>query len=476
MAQTKEAPMPEVDVAVIGGGIAGLVAAMRLKGRRCAVLEAADRPGGRIHSTSGARGPINLGAHMVPAAESLIGSMVADLGLAARPVPQHLFGLRYGGQLHLGTSDALLPFLLPLSLRERAALIRMGLSLRTGARRSLSATRHRVGETASDRVARALAFEDDRTLADYIGPLPPRLDGLLAALTERNGADPAVMTAGHGLRSFANVWARSAPGTNLIGGTSKLPLALADQLGAALCTMHRVSRIEAIPGRQGPVARITYSDGRSGRSGTLTARVCIIATPAPVAADLVADWPADTLSALRQIRYGPFLSLGLTLSEGEQLAWNSTYAIATPGLSFSVLFNHDAMRAIDDPAVRGHSIMLFRGASGAEREMQEADATIVERWLTDLERAFPGLRRRVTDARLMRWALGAPFAAPGRAAMQAALERTPPPFILAGDYMEAPNMEAAAQSGARAATLAEEWLDALAIGADGRTALINQRL
>ena len=60
--------------------------------------------------------------------------------------------------------------------------------------------------------ARQLAFEDERTLADAIGPLPERVDLLFRGLTERNGADPADMSAGHGLRSFANVWAKTAPG------------------------------------------------------------------------------------------------------------------------------------------------------------------------------------------------------------------------------------------------------------------------
>ena len=52
------------DVIVVGAGIAGLAAAWDLRDLDVVVLEATDRPGGRIRSHE--RGPIwlNLGAHV----------------------------------------------------------------------------------------------------------------------------------------------------------------------------------------------------------------------------------------------------------------------------------------------------------------------------------------------------------------------------------------------------------------------------
>jgi oxygen-dependent protoporphyrinogen oxidase len=202
--------------------------------------------------------------------------------------------------------------------------------------------------------------------------------------------------------------------------------------------------------------KISY-DGPEG-IGMLTARACILATPAPVALAVAKGLSHPVQEALSAIRYGPFLSLGVNLAAGDALPWRDTYAIVTPGLGFSVLFNHDAMRAVPDGIADGHSLMLFRGASGAAREMAESDDQITGRWLMELETAFPETRGRIRDVSLRRWPHGAPFAFPGRARLQPILEQGDRPIALAGDYLDFPNMEAAAQSGAHAAGCVRKWL------------------
>lgn len=67
-----EAPERDVDVAVIGAGIAGLAAAGALAaaGRRCVVLEARDRVGGRIWTSNAwADLPVDLGASWIHGTE-----------------------------------------------------------------------------------------------------------------------------------------------------------------------------------------------------------------------------------------------------------------------------------------------------------------------------------------------------------------------------------------------------------------------
>lgn len=439
------------DVAIVGGGIAGLVSAWHLKPLRCVVLEAEDRPGGRVHSVTGVGGAINMGAHMVPSRDSLVGGIVAELGLATQTLPPTLFGIRHGGRLHLGLPPVALPFALRLSAGERLAFMRLGAKLRLGAWRSVRASLGQAGASVTTQRAAMLDFEGARTLAQYVGPLPPNVDLLFSALTERNGADPAEMSAGHGLRSFANVWAKTAPGLNLVGGTEVLPRTLVAGLGGAVRFGHRVTSVREEPG---PCVRVAYRT--TAGAGELTARACILATPAPVTLNIAKGLPDGTAQALAAVRYGPFLSLGVSLKGADDLPWRDTYAISTPGLGFSVLFNHDAMRG--DTARDGHSLMLFRGASGALQEMQASDDEIIGRWIGELEAAFPQTRGRVCDARLGRWATGAPFAFPGRAALQSALEIDSPPFALAGDYLDFPNMEAAAQAGAQAAEKVGNWL------------------
>lgn len=116
------------------------------------------------------------------------------------------------------------------------------------------------------------------------------------------------------------------------------------------------------------------------------------------------------------------------------------------------------MRAEDDGG-SDHAVMLFAGAARATRWIAAGEAATIDRWIADVETHFPETRGHVRDATYMPWLAGAPYAFPGRARLQAALEHDEPPFVLAGDYLEFPNMDAAAGSGYRAAQRVEGWLD-----------------
>jgi len=52
---------------------------------------------------------------------------------------------------------------------------------------------------------------------------------------------------------------------------------------------------------------------------------------------------------------------------------------------------------------------------------------------------------------IQRWEKAIPYARPGRARLQSALERPLGPVLLAGDYLEYAEMEAAAATGLQAA-------------------------
>ena len=73
------------DAVIVGGGIAGLSAAWRLRHRDVVLLEAGERLGGRMRSDVAGEYWLNYGAHLFPAPGSLVDSMARECG--SRPSP-----------------------------------------------------------------------------------------------------------------------------------------------------------------------------------------------------------------------------------------------------------------------------------------------------------------------------------------------------------------------------------------------------
>lgn len=437
-----------VDVVVVGGGMAGLTAAHALRDLKVVVLEANTRVGGRVKSEPTGDVWLNYGAHMMGGAGTHVGALISELGLEARPIGGRLAGMIHRERALLDTPASLYPFALSLSLKERAAMVKLGLALRAGAARAGRNGARAAG--AGDPVdARRIhrAFENERTLADFVGPLPSAVAEILRAITERTGADPTQMACGHGLRSLTNVWAKTAPGFNIVGGSGRLPQALAARLGAAVRTGCVVEDV-----RHGPAGvTVRYSD--HGEPSRLTARAAVVATPAAAAAQILGDAPADLASALRGQSAGPFLSAAIPLHQPGPAPWDGVYAIATPGRSFSVVFNMATTLPLPERQ-RGGSLMLFRGALGAARLMDGNDKAIETAFRADLYDLFPGHADSFGDLTVSRWPAGAPYLAPGTAAGQAVLDRGYGQISLAGDYLEFPNLEAALGSAHQAAATA----------------------
>jgi oxygen-dependent protoporphyrinogen oxidase len=336
------------------------------------------------------------------------------------------------------------PLRLPLPLRTRLSFGSMGFRLRLWISRLKAVTKRSGPLNRAAAAELMLAFEDHRTLTDLVGRLNDEGRCLLRAFTERSGADPDEMSAGHGLRSFADVWIKGAPGRNLIGGSSLLPAALASELGNKLRLGRQVVQLRRETG--GVVVSFRFK----GVTSAIAAKAAIVATPAFVTEQIMTDLPAATRSALGRVRYGPFLTAAVLTDETTAMPWDRVYAISTPGRSFSVLFNM-ATALRHGPRLPGGSIMLFRGAHGARKLMANSDEFIERTLVNDLVSEFPEIKNRVRDVAIKRWEAGAPFSFPGRAALQNDLVAPLGRVALAGDYLEFPNMESAVASGEAAA-------------------------
>jgi oxygen-dependent protoporphyrinogen oxidase len=442
------------DAVIVGGGIAGLSAAWELRDRNILVVEAADRVGGRMRSEPRGRYWLNLGAHLFGGPDSHLARLVADAGLETRAIPGNRMGLALHGKVLASGAPETYPLRLPLSLSGRLSFVRSGLKLRAAVRGFQRIARRRPGEDVSAVRARLLAYREDQTFAQYLGRMHPDVVSIFRAIAERIAAEPDEITAGCGAALFAVVWDSTLTlARNLLGGSARLPLELARHLGPRVVTQAAVEEVRPEP------AGVRVRVRRSGTLKELAARYCIAATPAHVTARIVRDLPAETAAALAGIRYGPFVCGALLTGEPGPMPWDDIYAIVTPGKAFNMLFNHANVVRGPGPREPGGSLMVYGGGELGRRLLGMTDRQIEDAFLRDVASIFPEVRGIVREVAIQRWEYAIPYIHPGRAALQPALERPLGRVLLAGDYLEFPEMEVAAVTGRDAARAVRDALE-----------------
>ncbi len=449
-------PETRLDAVVVGGGIAGLAAAWDLRNRHILVLEASDRLGGRIRSID--RDPywLNLGAHVFSGRGSATGRLADDLGVEMAPVPGQLAALELNGKLVVGGRPELFPLRLPLEPAERLALTRVGARLRLAVLRYQRAAAARDGESAADTRARLLRFEDGRSFADWVGPVPPVVDAMLRATVARSTAEPEEISAGQGIGYFALVWsAGGGLSRNIVGGAGRLVEGIAAELGDRVVTGARVEAV--VPDEDG----VTVHYRRGGDPFELRAAHAVVATKAFEAAEVIADLPADTASALRALPYGPTVVMAILTGERGPMPWDGMYALATPQRSFNMLFNvANVVHSRPGHVRTGGSLMVYRSARGADALLDLPDAEVEARFLDDLYAIYPAARGLVRETELLKLPRMLPYPAPGRAALQPALDRPLGRVHLAGDYLGGVYTETAIASGQQSARAVRAALQA----------------
>ena len=402
---------------------------------------------------------MNYGAHLFPAPGSLVDTMARDVNLEMVPVWGGMMGLSVGDKRLTSGRIESYPFRLPLSVRDRVAFALKGLQIQRAVASYQRNARPGPDDTPTEVRDRVLGFLDDRTFADFLGSMPPAIEGIFATASHRATAELDELSAGCGIGLFALVWGgkKSLIARNLLGGTGRLPAALGVQLGAATRTNAKAEAIHADDDGQ----VVEYLD--HGAPRRIRARHVILAAQAPTASRLVADVAPEASAALAKMSYGAFLSVAVATKERSPRPWDDVYAMATPGRVFDMFTNQS--HALRTPGTRqpGGTLMLFAGAQAAATLMAESDDVIIERFIGDLIGLYPEARGLVEEARVWRWPMGNVYAKPGRQRLQSAIEAPLGPrenIHLAGDYFaELGNLEMAARTGAAAADRVAAMLD-----------------
>ena len=435
------------DAIVVGGGIAGLTAAWYLRDRDVLVLEAEPRVGGRIRSEP--RDPywLNLGAHVFSGPGSETWRLAEEVGVELARVPGELVAVELNGHIVSGGRPELYPFRLPLSLRDRLALVRAGLRLKRAVAGYERASEPRPGEAPETTRQRVLAYGDDRTFADWLGPLSGDAAALFRATVTRSTAEMDEIAFGHGAGYFSLVWnAGKGLSFNVVGGAGTL----VDGIAAALGDRVRVDAPVREIATNGENVRVRYVEEGSER--VELAREVVVATKAFDAARIAVDLPDETRRALEAIPYGPTVVMAMGTGETGPMPWDGLYALATPKRAFSMLFNvANVLRPRSIERLPGGSLMVYRSGHGGLELMERSDAEIERAFLDDLAAIFPEARGIVTETQLLRLPRMLPYAAPGRASLQPALGRALGRIHLAGDYLGGVYVETAIATGHAAA-------------------------
>jgi protoporphyrinogen/coproporphyrinogen III oxidase len=437
----------QVDAVVVGGGIAGLASAWRLRERNVLLLEADTRVGGRICSEPRGAYWLNWGAHVFAGPGSATGWLLEEVGVRAEPVPGELAALAMNGRLLTDGRVVTYPFRVPMAWSDRAAVVRAGIKVRRAVRRYGSIATARPSDAPGELQQRVYDFLGEQTFAQFIGKLPEDADALFRPTVTRSAGSPEQVSAGAGVGYFRLVWDRkSGLSRNIVGGPATLTEALAAALGSRVVLGAEV--LEVV--QEKDQVRVRYRRGTSDEE--LVAGYCVLAVPAPIARRLAVGLAPETADALQRVVYGPFVSAAFLTNEIAPQPWDRCYAVATPKRSFNIFVNVTSLaRSREREREPGSSIMVFSPAELARALLDLDDDQIIDRYLQDLDDVFAGFSGLMVEAHVRRWPLGLAYCFPGRGRIQEALTRPAERIHLAGDYLGTFYTETAVETGQRAA-------------------------
>ncbi len=233
------------DVAVVGGGLAGLVAGRELhrRGADVVVLEARDRVGGRtLNYPLGAEKVVEVGGQWVGPSQHRVLALIEELGLETFPTHdqgRHIFEHRGRMHRHRGR----IPFVPSPGLGEGyLALLRLErLARSVPAEAPWSAPRalRWDGETVESWARRHIRSHAGRQVIAMVceavwaaDPADVSLLHLLAYANAAGGINRLIETAG------------GAQDSRIIGGSQQIALALADELAGHVVLRQPVRQIE----------------------------------------------------------------------------------------------------------------------------------------------------------------------------------------------------------------------------------------
>jgi protoporphyrinogen/coproporphyrinogen III oxidase len=427
------------DVIVVGGGLAGLGAGLRLQDRRLRplVLEADDRVGGRMTTDRVQGFVIDRGATLLGNGFSSMRRLVVRLGLSDLVRPgkfpvgiQHSEGVRsYRG----GRFDDLL-FDRSISWRSKAAFAKFSLDLLrhvralTHGRSDLSAA---IDSENADAYFQRLGGEE---LFESV--FKPGLKGPVGG--SLNAVSRAIM-----MQTIWNILVRGV--WSLTDGLDRIPEAIAAKLEVR--TGARVSHVE-ITGRG-----VKVEASIQGKMETLEAAGVILAIPGQFVPKICTSLPEWLSEPLSRTRYSSMVNAGVALRCRPQAPY-AGYGFAD-GLVPGAELELEHLRAPNRcPGSTGMVSVFLWDTPGLAR-VDASDESLKSQAVEIVERTFPETRNQTLFVHLVRWDPAIAHFPAGRLREMIEVRRRlvswDAPADLCGDYLDGISSEGALRTGEQAA-------------------------
>lgn len=429
----------DADVIVIGGGIAGLGAAIRLKDRDLdpLVLEAGSRVGGRMTTDRIAGFVIDRGVTLFGNGFRSMRSLVKRLGLASLTCP---------GRFSVGIQD-------PAGVRGyrggrfQDLLFERGVSLRTrwaGARFGFDLFRKfRALAHGNSFLSSSLDGENCQEYFRRIGGEElferifwPGLNGPMGGAVEKSSRVILMQV----------IWNLLVRGQwNLTDGVDRIPEAAAGQLqvvkGARVLQVERSS------------AGVEVEADMEGKRRRFLARAAIFAIPGQFVPLLWPGLPAEVREALARTEFSKIANAAVALSGPPKTPF-AGYAF-TPDVIAGAEIEMEHLRAPNRcPDGTGMACVFLWNTPGNCR-LEADDESLKQQASEIVERTFPECRGKVLFVHLVRWNIGIAQFPPGRLREMTALRKQlaawKEPFDLCGDYLDGLSSEGALRTGEEAA-------------------------
>lgn len=414
-------------IAVLGGGISGLVSALRLAQSlpeaRIDVFEAADQAGGKLRTVDMNAGPADVGAEafVVRRPEAL--DLVSELGLegAVRSPAGRSPALYSGGALHALPRNQV--FGVPGDVGELGGLLDSDV-IRTIDAEPANPAPWRVGQDVS--VGTLVSERLGRPVVDRL--VDPMLGGVYAATADALGLrtvapalaaqlDAQATVESYGGRASLVEAVRAIRSTTvggqvfaaLDGGYRRLVDAMVTRISVTGNTaLHLGTSVETITAERGGAARLTVSGQDASEPQLFDAIVC--ALPFRAAAPLLGGLSHAATEPLREIAYSSSAVVNVALAPGIEVPERSGILVAadTGRAAKAITLSSRKWHHLDHSvAGGGHVLRVSFGRLGDDAVLELDDSALIAQTRTELDE-IAAIDSAGAEFRVTRWTHGLP--------------------------------------------------------------------